>query len=254
MLVSRNYEGYAWKVLFGNVRRVAPAMMLFLFTILLIFAAAASLSYFITRRKSLPQATQISFDSPISHRSLFAPDEEELRLWQKEQDEKLFAEKQAELRQDLLTRAELKDYNTLLEAKVFGDWRVYDELFELFTRNDSDKLADFVSRNALPVKAELVDLSLMKLKAQPSLETLIKFLHLSALTNSAEAYLSAIETAEILWHEKQLSDISAEGLVEILESHYWLLAGEARVSGAGYLLKEKLASVRREILESFEKM
>ncbi len=226
--------------------------MLFLFTILLILAAVASLSYFINRRKSLPQATQDLFDLPTNNRSLFAPDEEELSLWQKEQDEKLQAEKQAELRQDLLTRAEIKDYNTLLEAKTFGDSRLYDELFKLLMRIDSDKLADFVTRNGLPVNADLVELSLKKLKARPSLDNLVKFLHLSALTNSAEVYLSAIETTKILWNEKQLGDISAERLVEILESHYWLLAGEARVSGAGYLLKEKLASVRREILESFE--
>ncbi len=226
--------------------------MFLLFTILLIFVAIGSVSFFIIRRKSLPPATQDSFNPPPTYRSLFAPDEEELRLWQSEQDEKLQTERREELRQDLLSRAEIKDYNSLLEAKTFGDSRLYDEVFEVLLRIDSDKLTDFVTRNGLSVKTDLVELSQKKLLENPTVSNLTKFVHLSALCNSAEVYLQTIETTKILWNDKQLGDISAERLVEILNCHYWLLAGDARVSGAGYLLKEKLASVRREILESLK--
>jgi hypothetical protein len=225
--------------------------MLFLFIILVIIsAAAASISFFVYRRKSLPPHTQDTFDSPNNYRSLFAPDEEELRRWQKEEDEKELAERQTEFRQNLLRRAAELDYNALLEAKVFGNSLLYDEIFQILLQNDSHKLTDFVTRNGLTANAGLVELSAKKLSETPALDNLIKFVQLSALTNSAEIFLQSIETTSDLWKKERLNKISGEKLIEILDSHYWLLATDARISGAGYLLKDRLASVRREILES----
>lgn len=221
-------------------------LILFLF-IIIISAAVASITFLVSRRKSLPPPQQNISDFPENYRSLFAPDEEELREWQKEQDEKLQAEKQAGFRQDLLSRAEKQDFNSLLEAKVFGDSRLYNEVFQILIQSDADKLADFVTRNGLRANTGLVELSAKKLSENPTLDNLLKLAHLSALTDSAEIFLQTIETTSNLWKEKRLDGISGEKLIEILESHYWSLAGEARVSGAGYLLKEKLASMHREI-------
>lgn len=223
-------------------------ILLFIFFVL-ISATVASIAYFATRRKELPPIQpQDSFESPKTYRSLFAPDEAELQAWQKERDEKVRAEKEAEFRQDLQTRAEEGDFNSLLEAKVFGDSRLYDEVFQILIRSDSDRLADFVTKNSLTANADLVELSAKKLSENPTLDNLLKSVHLSALTNSAEIFLQVLETMSELYKQKRLNEISGEKLIEIFESHYWLLASEARVSGAGYLLKEKMASVRREIL------
>ena len=223
-------------------------ILLFLFLVI-ISATAASIAFFVSRRKSLPPIQhQDSFNPPENYRSLFAPDEAELREWQKEQDEKELAERQAELRQNLLRRATESDFNSLLEAKVFGDSRLYDEVFQVLLQNDADKLADFVTKNGLTANAGLVELSAKKLSEHPNLDNLLKLVHLSALTNSAEIFLQVLETTSKLWKEQRLNEISAEKLIEVLDSHYWLLATDARVSGAGYLLKEKMTSVRREIL------
>jgi len=225
--------------------------MLFLFIFLVIISAtAASISFFLSRRKSLPPYNQDTFDSPNNYRSLFAPDEEELRLWQTEQDEKELTERQTELRQNLLRRAADLDYNALLEAQVFGNSELYDEIFQILLQNDADKLTDFVTRNGLTANAGLVELSTKKLSEKPTLDNLLKLAHLSALTNSAEIFLQVLETTSEQYKQKRLNEISGEKLIEILDSHYWLLATDARISGAGYLLKERLASVRREILES----
>jgi hypothetical protein len=221
--------------------------MILLFTFLLILAAIASVSYFATRRKSLPSHPQDSIDSQTNFRSLFAPDEQELQAWQSEQDEKLEAEKREEFRQDLLTRAKSRDFNSLLEAKTLGSSRLYDEVFQVLQGIDSDKLTDFVTRNGLTADADLVELSLKKLSETPTVSNFTKFAHLSALSNSADIFLQAIETTQRLWNENRLNEISNDKIVEILESHYWLLANDARISGTGYLLKEKLASVCREI-------
>ena len=148
----------------------------------------------------------------------------------------------------LLRRAEESDFNALLEAKVYGSTRLYDEVFQILLQRDADGLANFVTRNGLLSNAGLVELSAKKLSENPNLDNLLKFVHLSALTNSAEIFLQTLETTKEIWNEKRLNEISDEKLIEILDSHYWLLASEARVSGAGYLLKEKMASVRQEIL------
>lgn len=223
-------------------------MILLFILFVIISATAASIAFFVTRRKELPPTPpQETFNPTPKYRSLFEPDEEELRQWQKEQDEKAKTEKAAELRQDLLKRAESQDFNSLLEAKVYGDSRLYDEVFQVLLRNDADKLADFVTKNSLTVNTGLVELSAKKLSESPTLDNLLKLVHLSALTNSAEIFLQVLETTSELWKEKRLNEISAEKLIEVLESHYWLLATEARVSGAGYLLKEKMASMHREI-------
>lgn len=223
-------------------------ILLFIF-FLLISATAASVAFFVTRRKELPPTKpQETFNPPPTYRSLFEPDEEELRQWQKEQDEKAQAEKEAELRLDLLNRAEKSDFNSLLEAKVYGNARLYDEVFQILLRNDADKLTDFVIKNGLTANADLVELSAKKLSENPNLDSLLKLVRLSTQTNSAENFLQTIETTIELWKEKRLLEISGEKLIEIFESHYWLLASEARVSGAGYLIKERMTSVRREIL------
>lgn len=223
-------------------------IILFLFLVI-VSATAASIVFLVSRRKELPPTQpQDSFNPPPQYRSLFAPDEEELREWQKEQDEKELADRQAELRQNLLRRAEESDFNALLEAKVYGNARLYDEVFQILLQRDADGLANFVMRNGLPSNAGLVELSAKKLSENPNLDNLLKFVHLSALTNSAEIFLQTLETTKEIWNEKRLNEISDEKLIEILDSHYWLLASEARVSGAGYLLKEKMASVRQEIL------
>jgi hypothetical protein len=223
-------------------------ILLFIF-FLFISATAASVAFFVSRRKELPPTPpQETFNPPPTYRSLFEPDEEELRQWQKEQNEKAQAEKEAELRLDLLNRAEKSDLNSLLEAKVYGNARLYNEVFQILRQRDADKLINFVTQNGLTANADLVELSAKKLSGNPNLDNLLKHIHLSALTNSAEVFLNSIETARELREQKRLNEISDEKLIEVLESHYWLLAAEARVSGAGYLLKEKMASMRQEIL------
>jgi hypothetical protein len=219
-------------------------MLLFFIFLVLISATAASIALYLGRRKSLPSTQPPeSFNPPPTYRSLFAPDEDELRERQQEEDVKELAE----LRRNLLRRAAEADFNSLLEAKFYGNTGLYDEVLQVLLDADADRLADFVRRNSLTGNGELVELSAKKLKETPVLDNLLTFAYLSAVTGSGEVFLNAIETIGDLWREKRLREISGDQLTEILESHYWLLAGEARVSGTGYLLKEKLTSLRAEI-------
>lgn len=225
-------------------------MILLLIILFFVSATVASITFLLNRRKALqPPPPQETFNPPPTYRSLFAPDEEELKVWQREQEEKEFSNRQSELRENLLRRAENSDYNSLLEAKVFGNSPLYNEVFQILLRNDSDALIEFVTRNNLTADSDLVELSGANLSKNPTLDNLHKYVHLATLTNSAEIFLQVLETTNELYKQKRLNEISGEKLIEVLESHYWSLTGAVRVSGAGYLLKEKMANIRREILE-----
>ena len=41
--------------------------------------------------------------------------------------------------------------------------------------------------------------------------------------------------------------MTAEELQSLIDAEYWLLASDARSSGAGFMLKRKLAEARREL-------
>ena len=82
----------------------------------------------------------------------------------------------------------------------------------------------------------------------PQTKFLPKLLHVSILTKSAEIYLQTIEAVFNIWKQKKLENISALELITLFESHYRLLPGNEKASGAGFLLKEKLAGIRREVL------
>lgn len=225
-------------------------MILILIILFFVSAAVASITFLLNRRKALqPPPPQETFNPSPNYRSLFAPDEEELKVWQKEQDEKESATKQTELRENLLRRAENSDYNSLLEAKVFGDAHLYDEVFQILLQNDADKLIDFVTRNSLTANAGLVELSAKKLSENPTPDNLTKYVKLAVLTNSSEIFLQVLETTSALYKQKRLNEISGEKLIETLDSHYWSLASAVRVSDKGYLLKEKMADIRSEISE-----
>jgi hypothetical protein len=218
-------------------------MLLFFILLVLISATAASIALYASRRKSLPSTQPPETFNPPTYRSLFAPDEEELRQSQQEE----VAKKLTELRQNLLRRAAEGDFNSLLEARLHGNTDLYDEVLQVLLDRDADRLADFVRRNSLTGNGELLEISAKKLKETPVPDNLLTFVYLAVVTGSADVFLNAIETTGDLWREKRLGKISGVQLAEILESHYWLLAGEARVSGTGYILKEKLANLRAEV-------
>lgn len=186
--------------------------------------------------------------------SLFAPTEEEIRRFEKEENEKLFAKKREEICQNLISRANDEDLGVLIEAKETGDLELYQELLDLLAEriklepSKIEKIAAFISENNLPPSEELAATILENWKENPSSVFLPKILHVSVLSNSAENYLNAIETAFDFWRQKKLEKISATQLIALFESHYQLLTTEQKTSGAGFLLKEKLASVRREVL------
>jgi hypothetical protein len=72
-------------------------------------------------------------------------------------------------------------------------------------------------------------------------------LHIAALSDDAAIYQQAVETVLQVWRNGRLPEISSEELYALIENQYWMLASEAKRSGAGFVLKRRLVSVRREL-------
>lgn len=163
-------------------------------------------------------------------------------------------EELAEQRGSLLTRAAEGDKEALREALATGDAALYDEVLNtLVERAVSEKqliaLVSFIVRSdaRLRVNRLLAERFIAGWKASPDRNSTAKMLHVAALADDASVYQAAIETAYQFWRDRQLTGISADELRQLFESEFWLLAPATRSSGAGFLLKRRLAHLRRQL-------
>ena len=154
-------------------------------------------------------------------------------------------------RRELLDRAQAGEKSTLLEARI-EDAQLYEEaLNSLVAGADSDPkllaLISYVTRHELRVNQNLAEKVMDSYKRAPDRSSTSKMLHVAALSDDAEVYQSAIETALELWRERRLSEMSAQELRSILEGEFWILSSNTRSSGAGFLLKSALRGAHREL-------
>jgi hypothetical protein len=157
-------------------------------------------------------------------------------------------------------RAARSDKTVLPDALACGDTALYDEILNtLVEQADSDKkllaLVSYVAREEkLRVNCRLAEAFVESWKISPDRSATAKMLHVAALADDAALYQKAVETALLFWRERRLPDISAEELRTLMESEYWLLSTGVRNSGAGFVLKLKLAGLRRELAAAMERI
>jgi hypothetical protein len=84
-------------------------------------------------------------------------------------------------------------------------------------------------------------------KQNPDRNFTAKMLHVAALCDDAGLYQAAIEAVFQFWREGRMQQISATELRSLIESEFWLLSAGARASGAGFVLKRKLAAITRQL-------
>ena len=163
----------------------------------------------------------------------------------------LTSEERARLRE----RAALNDKAALIEAQARSDAALYDELLNaLVEQADSDKkllaLVSYVTRHEGSCHKRLAERlsnpgrhnSRQKLDGHDATRR--------ALSDDAALY-HTVETALHL-ARKTIPNLSAEELRTLAESEYWLLSAGVRSSGAGFVLKQKLAGLRRELAAAIE--
>jgi len=100
------------------------------------------------------------------------------------------------------------------------------------------------------VDAETFQKALEAIKAfqeSPNRTTTTHLLHMAALADDAKNYGRAVELVLMSWRDSSLSDVSARELQALLNSEYWVLSSRTRTSGAGFVVKETLATANREL-------
>ncbi|MDQ3013179.1 MAG: hypothetical protein M3X11_21040, partial [Acidobacteriota bacterium] len=81
----------------------------------------------------------------------------------------------------------------------------------------------------------------------PEQYSLANMLYLAGIADDAAVFKRAINAALTLWRDGRIEKVSAKEFLAMVESAYWLIAGEVRTSGSGFLLKQAIADVRREL-------
>ena len=157
-------------------------------------------------------------------------------------------------RQALLTRAAAGDKATLVDAQSSPDATLYDEVLNrLIEAANSDAallaLVSYIARSDahLRVNRRLAERFSESWETAPDRNSTAKMLHVAALAGDANLYQRAIETAYQFWREGRLQGISPDELRQLIESEFWILAPPVRNSGAGFVLKRKLAQLRRQL-------
>ena len=157
-------------------------------------------------------------------------------------------------RKELIARSLRGDLETLSEAHSTGDAMLYGEVLDGLIESTSGSQEDFaalVSRisksSELRANKRLAQRSIDSWKGSTDRQSTAQMLHIAALSDDAAVYEQAVELVVEYWQRGTLEQCSAEELVELFESQYWILAPEARRGGAGFALKRKLAGIRREL-------
>jgi hypothetical protein len=185
---------------------------------------------------------------PAPHPSLFEPDRKQIAELREKQ-----AQNDAQLRLGpWLERARNGDIQVLSEINAAPDDPAYDlVLTKLVERSPSfaelSVLAAFVVDHELPANRILARAVMDHCRHSPDRSAAIMLLHLAARTNDANVFSEAFDLLVNARTPGHLSAWSASELMTLAESEFWSMTDQARDSGAGFLLKQKLADARRDL-------
>ena len=224
--------------------RALKVSAILIISVLLVFAA----SYAILRTRRSPSSPDAEHLPPgVSARGLFGDADLSVPAEADESPEKLRA---GELRE----RAARGDLGALDEANASGDPALYrfvlDGLVGLCSGDGARlrSLSSYVARGeGLRASPELAEMLLGEWRRNPALGSTADLLRVSALSDDAGTFGRAVSEVLQFWEDGRLEGLSAESLRSLVEAEYWLLSSEAKRSGAGFVLKQKLADARRRL-------
>ena len=229
-------------------------MVTFLVTSFFLIAAAASYAAH-RRQRAEGHEPADNYLPPPRHGGLFGgveAAEEAARLAAEEEKTRLQEERAAKV----LSRARAGDFTSLREAKDAGGGVLYDEALNALTaRAYSDDellaLASFVAEDGAELRANraLAERLLGVWRQSPARGTTAKLLHVAALTGEAAIYREAVEAILQLRREGRVAFLTVDELCALVESESRLLPAHERSSGAGFVLKQTIARLRRESAE-----
>jgi hypothetical protein len=221
----------------------------------LIFSAFLSVlaAFILFRRKHLRLNTvENDFLPPRSAVSLFAPSAKIASEIEREHHHRELSER----RECILAWASIIEFSSLTEKIVSIEdefcLNIWTDALEILTERantneDVCALVSFVLRNEkLNVNNSIVENFRQIWEHAPDLPGTTKLFLLSARTTNANLFLETLVHAEQFVAAEKINLQHSE-LYDLAAAHYWLLPSAARTSGAGFLLKQKLADSRREL-------
>lgn len=157
-------------------------------------------------------------------------------------------------RGELRERAERGDLSALAEAHASGHAPLYRFVLDgLVGRASGDAArvrelaAHIVSGRDLRAAPELAEMLLGEWRRAPTRASTVELLRVSALSDDAGTFGRAVTEVLQVWEGGGLETFGAQELRALFEAEYWLLSSEAKRSGAGFVLKQKLADARRRL-------
>lgn len=214
------------------------------------FLIVGFIGYFIYRRYRAGASEAYVPLPPVPPPSLFEPDQKQIAELRQERELA-----QAEARAKAwFARACTGDRRVLLEIGLKDDAVNYDAVLSELTERaravsfaELAELSGFVIENDLPANISLMQAVADHCRTSPDRSSAIMLLHLAARTNDANAFNEAFELLFEARAAGNITALSAQELMTLAESEFWVLGDPARNSGAGFLLKQRLASARREL-------
>ena len=72
----------------------------------------------------------------------------------------------------------------------------------------------------------------------------ISLLYAAAKSENETIFLQACREVLKVWRTGSVIDLSADGLAQLIESHFWLIPANKRTPGAKFLIKQETAGLR----------
>lgn len=223
-------------------------MFTVLVTSFLLFAVISYAIYWWQRSPSNADAGRVLPPSRMSGLFGEISKTEELALLSAEKEARDASERAA-----LLERAAQGDKRALQDAQTSDKTGLYDAVLDtLVEQADSEpkllSLVSYIARGeGLRVNQKLAARFIESWKNSPDRSSTAKMLHIAALSGDADVYRQAVEIAASFQHDGRVPSLSADELRQLVESEYWILPAASRNSGAGFVLKQTLARLRREL-------
>jgi hypothetical protein len=154
----------------------------------------------------------------------------------------------------LRARAAGGDFEALKDARALGDATSYRFVLDALVGRCAEKAADLRALAAYIARSDdlrstpaLAEMLLNEWRRNPTLASTAELLRVSALSDDAGTFERALSEALRIWEAGRLGRVRAGELRALFEGEYWLLSSEAKRSGGGFVLKQKLADARRRL-------
>ena len=222
-------------------------MFLIFIGLLVVVAAAASAMYLLKPRSAEPGA--VNGLEPFEHRGLF-----DYSVNNAEQAQIQLNQKADDLNAAVMKRAASGEIAALLDAHRLNDAKLSREVLDALVEHAAKipetlrALVSLVASNeGLRANSRLAELVIEAWRREPNRRATSETLHIAALSDDAATYQKAVELVIEYSRNGRLALVSPTELIALAESQYWVLSSEARSSGAGFALKQRIADVHREL-------